>query len=97
MVAETVAHGADLVTFSGDKLLGGPQAGIVVGRADLVARMAANPMMRAMRPDKTTLAALDATLALYEDPDSLPPNAAGLEPVDTVRRGHHARSKGPRE
>jgi L-seryl-tRNA(Ser) seleniumtransferase len=86
---ESLAAGADLVCFSGDKLLGGPQAGIVVGRAELVERLRRHPLQRAMRADKLTIAALEGTLALYRSPEraarEVPVLRMLLEPGAPVR------------
>jgi L-seryl-tRNA(Ser) seleniumtransferase len=85
-VLDSLRAGVDIVTYSGDKLLGGPQAGIISGRADLVARMRSNSLFRALRVDKLTYAALEATLMAYvkRDHDAIPALRMMRMPKDEI-------------
>ena len=99
-LAAAVASGADLITFSGDKLLGGPQAGILLGGEAAIAACRADPIARAVRADKLTLAALGATLALYRDPETarreIPVLRMLTEDLEGVKRRGEALLKGVR-
>ena len=93
MVTDSVAAGVDVVTFSGDKVLGGPQAGLIVGRRESLETIRANPWMRALRCDKLTYAALEATLRLYLDRESLPANLPVLGMMTATTRTLQVRAE----